>query len=76
MKEETKVNKFMVSEKLPKELSDIKAIIEDLNCVVSQPVIGQSAIDKITQSVSLQCLKFHIICFKLCSFIKINVYLI
>ena len=49
---ETKVNHYMVTEKLPKEISMKKKNVQDLQRVVNEPAMGQSDLNVLIGRVS------------------------
>ena len=54
--EETHTNKYMVNEKLPKEIGLKRKAVADLTRVVSEPAMGQADLDAINQKVPGNCI--------------------
>lgn len=51
LEEETHTNKYIVTEKLPKEMAQQKKILLNLQKVVAEPAMGQSDLDKLHEQV-------------------------
>lgn len=51
LEEETRVNSYMVTEKLPKEIAAKKKAVQDLQKVVNEPAMGQSDLDDLNDKV-------------------------
>ena len=51
LEEETRVNTYLVKDKLPNEIASKKKSVNELQRVVSEPAMGQSDLDAITQKV-------------------------
>ena len=51
MEEETNVNKYIVTQKLPKEMSSKKKIVESLMRVTNLPALGQNDITEVSMSM-------------------------
>ena len=47
MEEETNVNKYIVTQKLPKEMSSKKKVVESLTRVTNLPALGQNDITEV-----------------------------
>ena len=56
MEEETNVNKYIVTQKLPKETSSKKKVVESLTRVTNLPALGQNDITEVrVKYVMLEC---------------------
>ena len=53
LEEEVKINKYMVVEKLPREVSSRRSAVQDLQRVVAEPAMGQADLAQIQGKVSL-----------------------
>lgn len=51
LEEETHTNKYIVTEKLPKEMAQQRKILLNLQKVVAEPAMGQSDLDKLHDQV-------------------------
>lgn len=51
LEEETHTNKYIVTEKLPKEMAQQRKILLNLQKVVAEPAMGQSDLDKLHEQV-------------------------
>ena len=51
--EETRVNAYIVTEKLPKELEAQQAAVKSLQKVISQPALGQDDIRALKEKIRL-----------------------
>ncbi|XP_069105336.1 intraflagellar transport protein 81 homolog isoform X1 [Argopecten irradians] len=51
LEEETRTNKYIVTERLPKDLQARKKTLQDLQKVVSEPAMGQSDLDKLLTQI-------------------------
>lgn len=60
LEEETHTNKYIVTEKLPKEIAQRKKIVVNLQKVVAEPAMGQSDLDKLHEQVQLKHLTSHV----------------
>ena len=54
LEEETHTNKYIVTEKLPKEIAQRKKIVVNLQKVVAEPAMGQSDLDRLHEQVQLK----------------------
>jgi len=52
LEEETRANTYLVKEQIPNEIAAKKKGVNELQRVVSEPAMGQSDLDVITQKVS------------------------
>lgn len=52
LEEETHTNKYIVTEKLPKEMAQQRKILLNLQKVVAEPAMGQSDLDKLHEQIS------------------------
>lgn len=66
LEEETHTNKYIVTEKLPKEMAQQRKILLNLQKVVAEPAMGQSDLDKLHEQVmqytTLNCYCFTLHC--------------
>lgn len=51
LEEETHTNKYIVTEKMPKEMAQQRKILLNLQKVVAEPAMGQSDLDKLHEQV-------------------------
>ena len=51
LEEEAKMNKYMVGEVHPKEITALKKVIQNVQKIVMEPALGQSDLDAIHQEV-------------------------
>lgn len=51
LEEEIKINSYMVSEKLPKELEGMRQTVQYLQKVASEPAMGQTDIQELEDKV-------------------------
>lgn len=51
LEEETHTNKYIVTEKMPKEMAQQRKILLNLQKVVAEPAMGQSDLDKLHDQV-------------------------
>lgn len=51
LEEEIKINSYMVSEKLPKELEATRCTVQYLQKIVAEPAMGQSDLQELQDKV-------------------------
>ncbi len=51
LEEESKVNEYMVRDKLPKEVAVARKVTTELQKIVSEPAMGQADLDEINNRV-------------------------
>ena len=54
LEEETKINQYMLKDKLPKEVNIRRKTVADLQRVVNEPAMGQADLEQIKDKVSSQ----------------------
>uniref|UniRef100_A0A8C5G7Z0 Intraflagellar transport protein 81 homolog n=1 Tax=Gouania willdenowi TaxID=441366 RepID=A0A8C5G7Z0_GOUWI len=61
LEEEIKINSYMVSEKLPKELESVRCTVEYLKKVLSEPAMGQADLVQLEDKVNVNSQINHLI---------------
>lgn len=51
LEEETRTNKYIVTERLPKDISGRRKTLQDLQRVVAEPAMGHSDLDQLNSQV-------------------------
>lgn len=51
LEEEIKINSYMVSEKLPKELESMRRTVQHLQKIASEPAMGQADLQELEDKV-------------------------
>jgi hypothetical protein len=51
LEEETRTNKYIVTERLPKDISGRRKTLQDLQRVVAEPAMGNSDLDQLNSQV-------------------------
>jgi intraflagellar transport protein 81 len=59
IEEETKVNTYIVTQKLPKEIEQRRMTVESLERIISQPALGRDDINQLREQVSMFKHFFH-----------------
>lgn len=54
LEEEIKINSYMVSEKLPKELESMRRTVQNLQKIASEPAMGQADIQELQGKVGIR----------------------
>lgn len=59
LEEENKINSYMVSEKLPKELEAMRCRVNYLQKVAAEPAVGPADVQELEEKVGTRCAHLH-----------------